>query len=69
VTLTWKNMLKFSDGEWKPEDPIANTSSGVLVGSFNWTDGEFHGSGRVCLAGTEYTVLTFIILFPAFRKS
>ena len=39
VTLTWKNMLKFSGGEWKPEDPIANTSNGVLVGSFNWSDG------------------------------
>jgi hypothetical protein len=40
VTLTWKNMLKFEGGEWKTDDPIASTSTGVLVGSFNWEDGE-----------------------------
>ena len=43
VTLTWKNMLKFEGGEWKTDDPIANTSSGVLVSSFSWTDGKSIG--------------------------
>lgn len=40
VTLTWKNMLKFEGGEWKTDDPIAGSSTGVLVSTFNWTDGE-----------------------------
>lgn len=43
VSLTWKSMLKFADGEWKTEDPIANTSSGVLVSDFNWTDENVKG--------------------------
>jgi len=47
VTLTWKNMLKFTDGDWKPEDPIANTSSGVLVGSFSWTDDNIEGLKKI----------------------
>lgn len=47
VTLTWKNMLKFTDGDWKPEDPIANTSSGVLVGSFSWTDVNVEGLKKI----------------------
>lgn len=47
VTLTWKNMLKFIDGDWKPEDPIANTSSGVLVGSFSWTDDNIEGLKKI----------------------
>lgn len=40
VTFTWKNMLKFEDGEWKTQDPIANTSNGALVSSLNWNDGK-----------------------------
>ena len=40
ITLTWKNMLKFDDGEWKTEDPMANSSNGTLATSLNWTDGK-----------------------------
>jgi hypothetical protein len=40
VDLTWKNMLKFEGGEWKTADPISSASSGVLVSSFNWSDGK-----------------------------
>lgn len=47
VTLTWKNMLKFTGGEWKQEDPIANTSNGVLVDSFNWSDDKVEGLKQV----------------------